>query len=53
MVDFGEHFHKYKENFLDDNDSLDDCREDLVIGKGDRVKEYVNVTFSCWNRKFM
>lgn len=44
VVDIAEQLHKYEEIvFLDDNDSLDKCMGYPVVGKSDRMEEYLNV----------
>ena len=44
VADIAEQLHKYEEIvFLDDNDSLDKCMGYPVVGKSDRIEEYLNV----------
>ena len=44
VADIAGQLHKYEEIvFLDDNDSLDKCMGYPVVGKSDRMKEYLNV----------
>ncbi len=43
VTDIAEHLHKYEEIFfLDDNDSLTECMGYPIIGKSNRIKEYVS-----------
>lgn len=43
VADIAEKLHRYKEiAFLDDNDSLDECMGYQIVGKSDRVQEYLN-----------
>lgn len=43
VADIAEQLHKYEEIvFLDDNDSLDKCMGYSVVGKSDRMEEYLS-----------